>query len=140
MALKSWSIPDFPGASAENMVEREVLNSDSAVIVSLSLIISNYADMTDAHVTVERRGKFGNVKSRWGIDVAIADSPFALDSKLVFVAGDKLVVTSDNPDVSVDVSGDEELWGLDESLWRKSGQGCEECLGMPDINVNLTID
>ena len=107
MALKSWSIPSFTGATAEVPVSQTLLEATGTTIITLSLLISNFSDANPAHIVVTRQGSDNSVKFKWILDIPATNSPFALDSKMVFVNGDKLVISADNPDVSVDASGDE---------------------------------
>lgn len=107
MALKSWGIADFEGAVTDTPVEKTVLEASGVTITTLSLIISNYHATDEAEVIVTRTDSADVMKFKWGLTLAAADSPFALDSVMVYEGGDKLKVESNNPDVSVDVSGEE---------------------------------
>ena len=107
MALKSWNIADFTGATAEAPVEQVLLEASGVTIMVLSLIVSNYSNLEDANVTVERRGSDNSVKFRWIMELKATDSPLGLDTKMVYTGGDKIVITSDQPDVSAEANGNE---------------------------------
>ncbi len=102
MALKSWSIDEFtiPGTI-------ELVDSGANTVILLTLLIANNSDTHDAEITVERKSSADVVKSSWHLVIPQGNSPFALDSKIVLAGGDKLAITSDIDDVSVDASGDE---------------------------------
>ncbi len=104
MALKSWSIDDFDGTLPET---KELLDSTTNTIILLSLLVANNEAADTAEVTVERRGSDEAVKFTWTLTIPAGNSPVAIDSKMVFADGDKLAVTSDKANVSVDASGDE---------------------------------
>ncbi len=103
MALKSWSITNFDGDLPET---KELLDSSTNTIILLSLLIANNSG-EDVDITVERRGSDEVVKFTWMLEIPAGNSPVALDSKMVFESGDKLTVTSNKENVSVDASGDE---------------------------------
>lgn len=104
MALKSWSIASFDGSLPET---KTLIDSGSNTVITFSLIISNYSNADDANITIERTDSSDTVKFQWIIDIEATDSPFAMDSMLVFEDGDKLKITSDIEEVSVDANGDE---------------------------------
>ncbi len=106
MALKSWSIDEFSGAD-EYSETIELIDSGANTIILLSLMIANNSDTDDAEITVERKSNADAVKFSWSLVIPQGNSPFALDSKIVLAGGDKLAITSDIEDVSVDASGDE---------------------------------
>jgi hypothetical protein len=105
MALKSWSIRAFDGTLPET---KELLDSDSDTIVTLSLLVSNNEEEDDANVTLTRVSSSDVVKTTWAVKIPAGSGPFALDSMLVFAGGDKLNVTSDVENVSVDANGHQE--------------------------------
>jgi len=107
MALKSWSIDEFTGATSENLVTEELLDSGASTIILLSLILCNNSDSDEANITVSRLDSLDAVKSHWEMAIPPGNSPVAIDSMMVFTGGDKLAVTSAVEDVSVDASGDE---------------------------------
>ena len=107
MALKSWSIANFDGAGTEVYIEKTLLEADGVTIILLSLLISNYSETDDAHIIVTRTDSFDEVKFKWELDIPATNSPFALDSKMVFVDGDKLKIETNNANVAIDASGDE---------------------------------
>jgi len=74
--------------------------------ILLSLLISNYSTDDDANIWVFHTDG-SNILFRWFVDILVDNSPFALDSKLVFEPGDKLLFMSAIDDVSVICSGDE---------------------------------
>ena len=105
MKLEAFNIVSFPGAHQAEPKELKLLESSSTgTILILSLIINNYHVADDAALTIERRGSDNAVKFKWPLDVLSTSSPFFMDSKMVFTNGDKLVVTSDNADVSVEAT------------------------------------
>jgi hypothetical protein len=105
MALQSWSIASFPGAD-EYSETIELIDSGSDTVIVLSLLIANNSDVDDAEITVQRLSSADAVKFEWSLVIPQGNSPFALDSMFVVAGGDKLAVTSDIVDVSVDASGD----------------------------------
>lgn len=106
--LTSDADPDTQDAEYVQALEAdELLDSGSNTIILLSLLISNYSLTSDAHIIVTRRDNTGVEKFKWILDIPVTNSPFALDSKMVFTAGDKLKIEVDNPDVAIDASGDE---------------------------------
>ena len=107
MSLKSWTIPSFPLAEQGSPVELVLLDSAVTPVIVLTLLISNWSNLHDAHVVVERRGSDDTMKFRWVVDLKAPDSPLGIDSKMVYSDGDKLVVSSNSPDVSVEASGSE---------------------------------
>jgi len=108
MALKSWSIPDFTGAdvATETYLEQTLVDSAATTVMLLSLLISNYNDADPAHIIVKRTDSADAIKFRWELDIPATNSPFALDSKMVFESGDKLKIETDNPNVAAEASGD----------------------------------
>lgn len=99
-----------PDGKAEGYVQStklsELIDSGANTVIVLSLIIANNSE-DDAHIEVERRSSAGATKFKWKLDILATNSPFALDSKIVFTGGDVLVITSNVEDVAVDASGDE---------------------------------
>lgn len=85
----------------------ELLDSGTGTILVLSLLASNYSAEAGANIVFERQGSDAAMKFRWVLPVPIGNSPVALDSKMVFTNGDKLVVISDAEEVSIEASGDE---------------------------------
>ncbi len=104
MALKSWSIDDFDGTLPET---KELLDSTTNTILLLSLLIANNEAADTAEITVQRLSDTDAVLFEWTLTIPSSNSPVAIDSKMVFDDGDKLVVTSAKENVSVDASGDE---------------------------------
>lgn len=108
MAFKSWSIYEFTGASVGSPVTTTLLSSsvDTSIIV-ISLVLSNYSTTEEANITVSRTDISNTVKFKWKITIPALNSPVSLDSKIAFINGDKLKITSDAVEVGVDASGDE---------------------------------
>ena len=104
MALKSWSIASFTGTLPET---KTLVDSTTNTVILFSLLISNYSDADDANVTIQRTDSSDTVKFQWIVDIPATNSPFAMDSMLVFASGDKLKIISDIEEVSVDANGDE---------------------------------
>ena len=107
MALKSWSLSSFPGATAGAPVTQTLVEAPTGkVIITLSLLVSNYGE-TAATITV-RRMSGATEKFKWLLVIPTGNSPFALDSKIVLQAGDSLTIESDAADVAADCSGSED--------------------------------
>jgi hypothetical protein len=84
-----------------------LLEADGVRIVIFSLLISNYSGDIDAKITIQHLDSLDNMLFKWTIDLEAGNSPFALDSMIVFADGEKLVVASTGEDVSVYASGEE---------------------------------
>lgn len=93
--------------TSEVIQSQMLLDSTGVTVILLSLIVSNYSSLNDANVVIERRASDDTMKFRWAMKLKATDSPLGLDNKMVYVGGDKLVVESDLPEVSVEASGDE---------------------------------
>lgn len=108
--LKSWNISGFPNADPmpdPKITETlQLLDSGTRTIILLSLLISNNSG-GNANVVVQRLSSTDEEKASWRFAIPAGNSPVAIDSKMVFANGDKIVVTSDQSELSVDASGDE---------------------------------
>lgn len=106
MALKSWTIGNFPNATTSAPETLALIGSASNTIILFSLLISNYSNADDAHIVCEHTDG-ANTLFKFIIDIPKTNSPFATDSKVVLEAGDVLNITSDITEVSVIASGEE---------------------------------
>lgn len=100
----------IPGSSAVQYFYEKQENLLTAGVgketILLSLLISNYSTINDANIKVVHINGINDI-FRWEIDLLYSDSPFALDSKIVLEPNDIIKITSNNPEVSIIVSGDE---------------------------------
>lgn len=76
--------------------------------IILSMLVSNPSMVDDARVWIYIADKDENVLFKWFVDLPMDSSPFALDTKQVLADQDRLEVMSNQKDVCVLVSGDEE--------------------------------
>lgn len=74
--------------------------------VSLSLLISNYSSTEGANIWIFQTDGT-NILFKWYLSILQGDSPFALDSRMVFNSSDQLLIMSDVEDVSIIINGDE---------------------------------
>ncbi|MFW6176560.1 MAG: hypothetical protein ACOC40_02545 [Thermoplasmatota archaeon] len=88
--------------------KQDLIDSDTNLVLSLSFLISNYSIEKNANIMIYRTDSDDNVLFKWGLTIEAGDSPFALDSKLVFNDGQKLKLESDIEEVSAEVNGDEQ--------------------------------
>ena len=91
----------------EAEVTKTLLDSTTNTITTFSLLVSNNSEAAEANVKVERTGSDDVTKFSFPLTIAAGNSPVAIDSSMIFTGGDKLVVTADAPDVSVDTNGEE---------------------------------
>jgi len=84
-----------------------LLEADGVRIVLFSLLISNYSSNLDARITIQHLDSDDNMLFKWVLDLDAGNSPFALDSMLVFANGEKLGVSCSAEEVSVYASGEE---------------------------------
>lgn len=88
--------------------KQDLVDSDTNLVLSFSFLISNYSDEKGANIIIYRTDSDDNVLFKWRLTIEVGDSPFALDSKLVFNDGQKLKLESDIEEVSAEVNGDEQ--------------------------------
>ncbi len=101
MSFKSWS------ALTVSDTGTVIADSAAGTIIVISTVISNPSN-DDAQIVVSITNSSDIDKFVFFIDLLQGDSPFAMDTRMVLADGDKLVVASDNSEVCVWVSGDQE--------------------------------
>ena len=101
MSFKSWS------AVTVNTTGTTIVDSAAGDVIIISTVISNPSN-TDAQITVAITTSADTDKFVFFLDLLAGDSPFAMDTRMVLADGDKLKVASDNSEVCVFVSGDQE--------------------------------
>ena len=141
MALKSWSISSFPGATSEAPVELAVLQAPfGKVVITLSLLVSNYGE-TGASITVRRKDG-STEKFKWLLAIPAGNSPFAFDSKIVLQGGDILSVESTSPDVAVDLNGNEDIFleeEIDSRIWKRAADAELVVPPVPTVTVTTLV-
>ena len=101
MAFQSWS------AITVSSVGTTIADSAAGTIVIISTVISNPSN-DPAQVVVSITDSSDIDKFVYFLDFEAGDSPFAMDTRMVLAGGDKLKVASDNSEVCVFVTGDQE--------------------------------
>jgi methylglyoxal synthase len=101
MAFASWS------AVTVSDTGTTIVDSAAGTVIVISTVISNPSN-DDAQVVVSITTSADVDKFVFYLDLLAGDSPFAMDTRMVLADGDKLKVASDNSEVCVFVSGDQE--------------------------------
>ena len=101
MAFQSWSAVSVSSSGTT------IADSASGTIIVISTVISNPSN-SDAQIVVSITDSSDIDKFVFYIDLLEGDSPFAMDTRMVLESGDKLKVASDNSEVCVWMSGDQE--------------------------------
>jgi len=88
---------------SELITAMQVDSGKTAIL--LSMIISNFG--SDATIDVIFSDSGDTEKIRWRVELSEGNSPFVIDSKMVFANQDKIKIHSSSADVAMFLSGDE---------------------------------